>query len=111
MKDAIHFRPRHELDAEANLLGFIQVAKEELSIFGADLDFDSNIWDVTEWMDLKCHGSHRQRLVFDGLQSAQRRTPLELDEQFRPFAKAYIRYMQGLRPTKLFRSDWRHCVF
>lgn len=97
----VHFQPRHELAAEENIIDFIDLARNQLSVFGSDLDFDSNVWDVTEWLNIKCHGTKRQRLVFESWRADVRRKPTVLDDGFRPFAKAYIRYMQGLRPTKL----------
>jgi hypothetical protein len=97
----VHFQPRHELAREKNLIDFIDMARNQLSVFGSDLDFDSNVWDVTEWLNIKCHGTKRQRIVFESWRADASGNPTVLDDRFRPFAKAYIRYMQGLRPTKL----------
>ncbi|WP_156794637.1 integrase [Herbaspirillum seropedicae] len=97
----ILFRPRHELDAEANAVDFIDMARNQLSVFGKDLDFDVDTWDATEWLNIKCHGAKRQRIVFDSWRVDENGNSVPLDDRFRPFAKAYIRYMQGLRPTKL----------
>ena len=47
MADILHFTPHSELDAEANLRGFIDVCRDQLTVFGAQLKFDENVWDVT----------------------------------------------------------------
>ena len=47
MADLILFQPKAELDAAENLKGFIDVCRDELTVFGADLPFDENIWDIS----------------------------------------------------------------
>lgn len=101
MSDVILFRPKAELDAAGNLAGFVESCRNELTIFGADLDFEANIWDVTEALGLKGHGKKRQRLVFNTLGADTDQAQTRMDDRFRPFAKAYIRYMHGFRPTKI----------
>lgn len=101
MKVLVHFRPRHELDADKNIIDFIDLARNQLSVFGKDFDFDADVWDVTEWLNIKCHGAKRQRIVFDSWRFDEHGASAVLDDRFRPFAKAYIRYMQGLRPIKV----------
>lgn len=101
MAPLVHFRPRHELNVDKNVIDFVDLARSQLSVFGSDLDFDSDVWDVTEWLHVKCHGAKRQRIVFDSWRVDGNGNSVVLDGGFRPFAKAYIRYMQGLRPTKL----------
>jgi hypothetical protein len=101
MSDVILFRPKAELDAAGNLAGFIESCRNGLTIFGADLDFDANVWDVTDALGLKGHGRKRQRLVFSALDTAPDQADAWMDDRFRPFAKAYMRYMHGFRPTKI----------
>jgi hypothetical protein len=100
MSDVILFRPKAELDAEANLAGFVKSCRNGLSVFGADLDFDANVWDVTKALKRKGMGKKRERLVFSNLLTATGNSTTWMAGQFLLFAKAYIRYMQGLRPTK-----------
>lgn len=94
------FRPRAEVDAAENLRDFIESCRRELSTFGSNLPFEENVWDVTESLALKGRGTHRQRLLFSALQSANDGEPVSMREPFLSFAKAYMLYMQGLRPTK-----------
>lgn len=101
MSDLILFRPKAELDAAGNLQGFIDSCRNDLTIFGADLPFDENAWDVTDWIELKGHGSKRHRLVFSNLGTGNDKSPLPMAEPFLSFAKGYFRYMHGYRPTKV----------
>jgi hypothetical protein len=99
------FRPRAELDAAKNLAAFIEMCRTQLTVFGADLDFDADVWDITDTLCLKAKGGQRQRVVFNRLGNQVddlARAPF--DKAFSSFAKAYFRYMHGLRPTKTIGS-------
>jgi hypothetical protein len=98
MAEVIHFSARSELDAEANVRAFVEVCRNQLTAFGADLCFDANVWDVTEALGLK--RSKRERIVFSTWGSVNATDPTPLSEPFLSFAKAYLRYQHGLRPTK-----------
>jgi hypothetical protein len=98
MSDLILFKPKAELDASENLRGFINSCRNELTVFGADLPFDESAWDITDSINLKGHGNKRHRLVFSNLATVNDKAPDSMAEPFLSFAKAYFRYMQGLRP-------------
>lgn len=98
MSNLILFKPKAELDASENLRGFIDSCRNELTVFGADLPFDENTWDITDSINLKGHGNKRHRLVFSNLATVNDNAPDSMAEPFLSFAKAYFRYMQGLRP-------------
>lgn len=98
MSDLILFKPRAELDASENLRGFIDSCRNELTVFGANLPFDENVWDITDSINLKGHGNKRHRLVFSNLETVNDKAPAPMAEPFLSFAKAYFRYMQGFRP-------------
>lgn len=100
MSTIITFRSRADLAAEDNLKGFVAACKNELTVFGAELPFDEDTWDVTDAVKLKSQGAARHRLIFTNLASAGTRSPQMMPEPFRSFAKAYMRYMFGLRSTK-----------
>lgn len=100
MAQVIVFKPKAELDAAGNLRGFIESCRNELTTFGVNIRFDENVWDVTESLALKGHGNTRQRLVFSTLTSANESEPASMREPFLSFAKAYMLYTHGLRPTK-----------
>ena len=95
MSDLILFKPKAELDASENLRGFIDSCRNELTVFGADLPFDENVWDITDSINLKGHGNKRHRLVFSNLATVNDKAPDSMAEPFLSFAKAYFRYMQG----------------
>ncbi|MDO9383321.1 MAG: integrase [Hyphomicrobiaceae bacterium] len=98
MAEVIVFKPRAEIDAEHNVAAFIELCRKQLIIFGADLDFESNVWDVTKAVAPRARGKGRQRARFTKLHSDQD----WMDEPFRSFSKAYFRYMFGLRPAKAY---------
>ena len=98
MADIILFQPKAELDATANLRGFIDSCRNELTVYGADLPFDENTWDISDSINLKGHGNKRHRLVFSNLETVNANSPASMAEPFLSFAKAYFRYMQGFRP-------------
>lgn len=98
MANLILFQPKAELDAEENLKGFIDVCRKELTVFGADLPFDENIWDISDSINLKGHGNKRHRLVFSNFETFDADTPTSMVEPFLSFSKAFFRYMQGFKP-------------
>ncbi|MDP3495732.1 MAG: integrase [Hyphomonadaceae bacterium] len=92
--DVIYFSPRVELSALENLWGFIALARDRLTIFGRDLDWDAEIWDVTA--AAHASGQGRIRISFTGLGQAARPMAAGISD----FARAYLRYQQGLKPTR-----------
>ena len=98
MAELILFQPKAELDAAQNLRGFIDSCRTELTVFGVDLPFDENVWDITDSINLKGFGNNRHRLVFSNLETVNENSPSPMSEPFLSFAKAYFRYMQGYKP-------------
>lgn len=98
MTEVITFVSRAEFDAQQNLDAFADACRNQLTIFGAGLDFDADVW-VT---GIKLKGKyHPLRLVFSNLETCNKKRELVMmDEPFRSFSKAFMRYQQGLRPTK-----------
>lgn len=94
------FIPRAERDATENLREFIAMSRSHLTIFGAGLRFDDMAWDVTDATQLKAHGKNRVRICFSTQETVNDVLPTQMAEPFVSFAKAYVRYMQGMRPTK-----------
>jgi hypothetical protein len=72
-----------------NLAKFINLARNELTVFGSDLNWDADYW--------KSAG-----VTFANLDQKSRsyNSNNSLNPSFRDFAKAYYRYQQGHRPTK-----------
>lgn len=100
MGDIVLFTPKSELDADENLRGFIALCCDQLTVFGDDLPFDENIWDLSSTIKLKARGSKRFRVPFSTLLTANRKTVDFMHEPFLSFAKSYFRYSFAMRPTK-----------
>ena len=64
MADIVLFTPVVELDAAVNLHGFIDMCRNKLTVFGANLPFQDNVWDVTESVAVKGRGNKRERITF-----------------------------------------------
>lgn len=96
----ITFVSRVDLDARANLDAFISMCRTKLTIFGADLQFDDDTWDVTEAANRRALNC-KETISFHAMTKERGQTPTApMSEPFKSFAKAYIRYMHGLRPIK-----------
>ena len=89
MSNLKHFKPKAELTASQNLNEFIRMCREDLTVFGTDLN-----WDATEWSRV-CNfnklGTHGR-----GYKESDR-----MDEALIHFTKAYVRYQKGHHPTKI----------
>ncbi len=103
MNKLVMFSPRREVDAEINVQEFVSMCRNALTVFGADLPFDDNVWDVTKAIHLKAKGG-RLRAVFSSWATVNDRTPTPMPEPFLSFAKAYFRYQHSMRPTKIIGS-------
>lgn len=101
MAEVLLFKPRSELDAEGNLQALIEFARTKLTIFGADLDFDSDSWDVTEDANLKARNC-RLSLRFTGFPSGRgQRDGPPMPEPFKSFTKAYVRCTQAIKAANV----------
>jgi len=89
MADVLLFTPRHQRDSQRNLEDFIAMCRDRLTVFGADLDWDANVWPKVCNFTVK--GAPARGYTSDQL----------LNPEIIPFAKAYIRYQQGHNPTKI----------
>ena len=100
MTEVVLFRPMSDLSAAENLSRFVEMCRSELTIFGPDLRFQDDVWDVTDAVVLKGKGSKRVGITFSNSTTVHERVPEMMREPFLSFAKAYVRYMHGMRPTK-----------
>ena len=109
MAEIVLFTPKAELDAAANLRGFVDMCRSKLTVFGADLPFQNDVWDVTDAVATKGKGGKRERITFSNAATVDQKSPEMMREPFLSFAKAYVRYMHGMRPTKTIHNRWLHC--
>jgi hypothetical protein len=99
MGTIVQFHPNNKNTPQENLLSFVHVCKSELTAFGSDLVFDDDTWDITDALRIK--GKREgSKLMFSVWGPNGRRTRPPMPEPFKSFAKAYIRYQHGLRPSK-----------
>lgn len=99
MAEVFQLVPRDSWNAARTLAAFIEGCRTELTAFGADLPFDDNVWDITGVREIRATGK-RKRVTFSTAKTAKLKAPVPMAEPFCSFAKAYVRYQQGLRPTK-----------
>lgn len=98
--EIIHFTPKRELDAAANLAGFVDVCRNQLTAFGKQLDWDAFSWDVTAFVE----GAARRRrgriaLVWSNYDTSKQGGGPAMVQPFLDFAKSYMRYQHSMRPT------------
>lgn len=99
MSKIVHFKPRSELNAEANLQAFIAHCRDKLTIFGEALCFEDNSWNVTSSISRKARYTALSA-PFSSWETAKERKFTAMPEPFLSFAKAYFRYQHGMRPVK-----------
>lgn len=100
MAEIILFTPKAEFDATANLCGFVDMCRSKLTVFGQDLPFQNDVWDVTEAVVTKGKGRKRERITFSNAATVDEKAPEMMREPFLSFAKAFVRFIHGMRPTK-----------
>ena len=67
MGEVVLFTPKAELDAAANLRGFIEMCRTGLTVFGVALPFHCDVWDVTDEVVTKGKGNKRERITFSNV--------------------------------------------
>lgn len=85
--EIFQFKPKEAFSVAENLQAFISMCRDDLTVFGADLDWSAMIWPKV--------------MVFAklGVTTRKPRPGQEMDPVFVDFAKAYFRYQQGHKPT------------
>lgn len=108
MNKPIYFTPIEEFSANQNLEKFIAMCRNELTVFGKNLKFDENVWDISDTVTQKAM-SKRMAIIFSTLESSKDSTrqgiathenTIAMQKPFLGFAKAFIRYQYGLQPVK-----------
>ena len=87
MAELVHFSPKSKQDAAGNLGEFIRLCRDDLTLLGQDLKWNSWQWPGVHFTKLGT--SSRGCTAKDALE------PAMMD-----FAKAYFRYQQSHHPTK-----------
>ncbi|MCF5166866.1 integrase [Pseudomonas congelans] len=89
MSQVLLFVPKHQQDARKNLHEFIDMCRYRLTVFGANLNWDSNAWPGVG------------NFTVIGAPSRGFKDSQLLNTEILPFAKAYVRYSQGLNRVKV----------
>jgi hypothetical protein len=89
MSNVFLFAPKAQLTSKQNLADFVRLCRDQLTVFGADLDWYSHAWPGV--------GNFTKK----GVPSRGFKPEHLLDAGIMSFAKAYVRYQQGHNPTKL----------
>lgn len=106
MNKTLLFKSRADLTAEENLAAFVRYCRADLVLFGINLAFDEDVWDITETYPVK-GATKRNRVHFSSYEAAkaQQYAPA-MSSQFKDFAKAYFRYSLSLRSS----SAWANRI-
>lgn len=87
MAEIFQFKPKATLTAAENLEAFISKCRDQLTVFGPDLNWEAPVWlNITVFAKL---GIITRKPMRGEIQ----------DPEFIDFAKAYFRYQQGHHPT------------
>ena len=109
MAELALFRPAEALSAEARLAEFIRYARDDLAVFGADLDWDAPTWELRGVA--KVSGRPKTLRVRWGHPLQKSPQSIEdyapLDAHNLDFFKAYIRYKLRTCPAD---ERWPHAV-
>lgn len=93
------FEGRHDQPAEENIRSFIDGMRRTSTVFGSDLVFDHDVWDITHHVRRRA-SDKRVRLRFFELDPDESGRWRPLSEPFAAFTKALIRYFHGTHPSK-----------
>lgn len=99
MAEIVVFTPLHERDAATNLREFINLCRNDLTALGADLPFDSSVWNIARAIPLKGKRT-AHTLTFSKLSASGTKACVPMSEPFCVFAKAYLRYQHAMRPVQ-----------
>lgn len=89
MPNIFQFKPKANIDAERNVKEFIRRCRDDLTVFSSTLDWKSNSWKGV--VNFTKAGAPSRGYTAEQI----------LDNDILDFAKAYVRYQQGHKPSKL----------
>ena len=108
MNTAKIFEPEETLSSTENLDKFITMCRDELTVFGSNLPFDKNVWDLSSYIEGKgstkrisaIFSTHKFASNEKGGTKASDKNITAMQDPFLSFAKAYFRYRFGLKSFK-----------
>lgn len=106
MTSAALFYAREDAGAKENLDALIFFAKHKLIAFGRNLDFESDVWDISGSIFRKGR-RHSERIYFTSSESDGENASVAMCEPFKSFAKSYFRYRFSYSPSIGFAMQMR----
>lgn len=97
MSELLFFAPAINRSPLEQLANFVTFCRDQLTVYGSDLPFSDVKWDISGSVDLRALNK-RFRLIFDVPSLRGGREPMR--QPFADFARAYVRYSQGLKPVQ-----------
>tara|TARA_B100000683_G_scaffold160042_2_gene154368 strand:- start:1130 stop:3172 length:2043 start_codon:yes stop_codon:yes gene_type:complete len=94
----IPFVPKREVDAFDNVNAFIEMVKNELTVFGADLNWDAVTWNMSDHVRFRSGKPHN--LVWRNWDTTRNCKGELIKAPIADFAKAFTRYSEGVKKTK-----------
>lgn len=95
MTNVVIFKQKANLTAQKVLADFIDFVKTQVHMFGQELNFESDEWNITAYVSSRNKGTNNVNIKFTKF-----REPDSLNTGYKDFAKAYFRYIFALRPLK-----------
>lgn len=91
--NVIPFVPKSEKATIEKLMQFVDYCKGLLPSLGGDVDFNSDVWDITEWVKKK-GDSHRVNIYFSNWENRNSTADdfVSMKEPFLSFVKSYSIY-------------------
>jgi len=98
------FKPREEYTVDQNMSAFIDFAKNELILWGDNLDWNSLVWDITGHFEFRGR-NEKVHIIWANLETCgkniKKHERVAIKEPLLSFAKAYIRYTQSLKKKRV----------
>ncbi|WP_431290960.1 hypothetical protein [Burkholderia cepacia] len=91
MSKVIPLVPRVKVDAESNLKAFVARARNKLTTFGANLDFDADRWNLTDYYLSRGDRSAKTSSIWLNFKQRKATDKQSLCPQILDFSKAYVR--------------------
>ncbi|WP_319470113.1 hypothetical protein [uncultured Pseudodesulfovibrio sp.] len=99
----IQFKPKREVDAIENVNAFIEMAKNELTVFGANLDWDAIVWDLSKHAVRRDGKSNN--ILWGTIDTKNKWSAVAMEKPILDYAKAYLRELAGLEWKLSYNQD------
>jgi hypothetical protein len=97
LAEVLVFAPTTSRSPLEQLAKFVTFCRDQLTVYGSHLLFSDVRWDVSESINLRGQNK-RFRLIFEVPSSRGGTEPMK--QPFADFARANVRYSQGLKPVQ-----------